>query len=802
MTNLLSDVRAACRSLWHQPRIPVFVVATLALAIGANVAIFTVVRSVLLRPLPFADPERLVRVWSSLPREQRERENASPADFLDWQAQSASFEGLAYWRDTTATLVGHGDPVELPVELVSANFFSVLGVEPSLGRAFLPAEAQERVVVLGFDLWQERFGGARDVIGSSLTLNRESYTVVGVMPRDFAMLGRNARLWIAQGYSPGQFRRRRYLEVIGRLAHATTVEQAQAQLQTVASRLEQAYPDSNSGWGVRLAPLHEVVVGPARAPLRLLAGSTALVLLIACGNVAALLLARATGRERELALRSALGASRVRLARLLLIETGLLALVAGAASLPAVHFGLKLLLAREPGDLPRVREVSFDPSVLAFTAGICALAVVLSNLVPVVRGLRFDLDLGLRDGAAPRTGHGPRHRLALRLLTVGEVALATVLLLGSGLLLRSFWKLRSVEPGFDARGVLVGRISLDKASYPEDAQVVAYFDRLRERLHALPGVSSVAVVTALPLEPVGIDFDVAYETGDRRSTSEAPQAAFRVVTPGYFATLGIPLREGRDFSEQDRAETRCVVVVNQRLAESAWAGRSPLGRPLTLAAGGPQQQCEVVGTVGDVHHYGLGGELRPEVFVPQRQQPWYSTFYVVLRTASSPRHLSASLTREALNVDPKQPITDVREMEDVLAGSLARERFLALLLGLTAGVALLLSISGTYAVLSYGISQRRQEIGVRLALGGRPIDMVALALREGTALALAGGLLGGVAAQAMSSLVRRHLFGVQPHDLATHAGVAALLLATALLACSLPAARAASVDPARALRYE
>jgi putative ABC transport system permease protein len=785
----------------QQPSHFVFIVVTLALAIGLNSAIFAVVYSVLLRPLPFYDPSSLVRIWESNPTQGRERENVSPANFLDWKSQSRSFSGLAYWRDTTMTLIGKGEPVDLPVEQVSADFFSVLAPRPALGRTFRPNEGRQEVAVLSHDLWEARFGSDASWLGQMINLDREPYLVIGVMPAGFKMLGRDIDVWIPLQFAPGALRHRRYLEVVGRLRRGVSRQSAQADLATVAIRLAKDYPQTNQGWGVRLMPLHEQLVHGARRPLLILLGATGLVVLIACANVAALLLARSIRRDRELAIRNALGATRGHLIRQFLAESLVLALSAAALGFLIARWGLSLLLAAEPGDLPRVREVVVDSPVLLYTSVLALATVLLFGLLPALRASQSQLETGLREAGAVRGGQGLRHRLSLHVLTVGEIALAAILLVSTGLLLRSFLHLRAVDPGFSTTDVLVGRISLDKNSYREDQQVLDYFSHALAALRSLPGVLSAGAVTALPLSPVGIDFEVGYHLeGQPAPESRAPQVAYRVVTPDYFRALSIPLLRGRDFSTLDRAGAPGVAIVNERMTHQAWPGQSPLGRRITLASGAPQEDLEVIGVVGNTRHYGLETEPRSEVFVPQAQTPFYSDFYVVIRTASDPGSLAKAVRQEVLKVDPTQPFSELFTMEDRLSDSIARDRFLLLLLGLMATLALFLALTGIYAVISYSVSQRFHEIAVRIALGAPWEAVLGMMMKEGGLLALTGITLGLTGAWILSGTIGGLLFGIGVHDASTYLGGAVVLLVTALLATYLPARRAAAVDPTEALR--
>lgn len=801
MVRFLSDLGRAGRSLRRHPGFAVFVVVTLALAVGANTAIFAVVRAVLLQPLPFDEPERLFRLWESNPSEGREFEDLSPANFLDWRAQTSAFEDLAFWRDTAVTLAGEREPVEITAERVSVNLFEVFGVRALLGRTFLPSEGREKVAVLSHDLWRSAYGADPGIIGRTVSIDREPYLVVGVMPPHFNLLGRPIAVWYPEQFEPDQFRRRHYLETVGRLQPGVSLERAQADLATVTARLAAEHSETNDGWGARLAPLREQLVGTARRPLLILLGASGCIVLVACANVAALLLARSTRREEELAIRAALGADRGRLLRQLLAESLLLAGVAGILGFLLVRFGLGLLLAAEPGDLPRVGEVSVGLTAVFYAGGLSLAAVAVFGLLPALRVSARHPGARLPAGRSMHGARGPRHGVALRLLTVTEIAVAVMLVTFGGLLLRSFVKLRQVDPGFVPDHVVVGRVTLDKTSYPEEPQTLAYFERLLERLRTLPGVQAAGVVTALPFQPVGIDFETPYWTpvGAPVSVEEEPQVAFRVVSPGYFEALGTPLAAGRNFDAGDREGAPQVVIVNRRMARDAWPGQVAIGQRLGFFSS-EADEFEVVGVVADVHHYGFASEPRPELFVPQAQHPWYESFYVVVRTLPAPATMVEPIRRTVLAVDSGLPIANPTTMERLLAASVARDRFLTLLLAVMATLALFLAVTGIYAVISYSVSQRVHEIGVRMAVGARPVNVLARVLREGGSLALAGLVLGLAGARAAAELLHGFLFEVSAGDLATYATGAAVLFVTALVACWLPARRAARMDPIAALR--
>ncbi len=800
----LQDFRLALRLLFKRPAFTAIAVLTLVLGIGANTAIFTVVNAVLLRPLPYADPEQLVRVWESN-EQQGKVDPPSPANFLDFKEQNQVFSEITFWQNASFTIEQEaGRPEELSAVRVAPNFFALLGTVMAHGRAFADAEGRDALAVIGAGLWQRRFGSDPTILGKTMLLDGTPHTVVGVLPLGFAMPNTEVEVWTPLEFAPNQMRFRRNLGVIARLRPGISLAQADADLDRVAAGLEQAYPRSNTGYRVTLVPLQEDVIGDAQKPLLVLFGAVGLVLLIACANVAALLLARATRREREIAIRGALGAGRLSLVRQLLAESIVLGLLAGLLSLLAAHWGLQLLLALEPGDLPRLHEVGIDARVLVFTLGLSLLTSLVFGLAPALKAARPNLLLCLKEGTGQGSTGGKQHHLGLRVLTAAEVALAVMLLVGAGLLIRSFVRLQKVDPGFDPKNVLVARIALDNDRYPETAQRVVYFDRLLATLGALPGVRQVAATSTLPLSSAGIDFDLPFrgEGQPEMDPAEAPQADFRIVSADYFAALGIALRSGRTFSSQDRAETLPVAVINETLARQVWPGQPAVGKKLTLYFGQPPREMEVVGVVADTRHQSLAIAPRPQLFVPLAQVPRFTFLSVVLKTESDPQLLFDAVRDGFLAVDPSEPASGLTTMTQVVADSLARERFLTSLLSLLASAALVLAAIGIYGLMAYSVSERTQEIGVRMALGAHRNNVLQLIVRQGTVLAglgILGGLLG---AWALSSLLGSLLYGIPPRDATTFVSVSSLLLAVALIACSVPAARAARIDPIRALRNE
>ena len=796
MKSLLQNLRYAARALLHRPLVVGIAFLTLTLGVAANTAIFTVIDSVLLSPLPFEDPDRLVAVWESNPQQGKAQERPSPANFVDWEEASKSFDGLAFWHAVSATLEQVAEPEELEAFRVSENFFEVLGVKPAAGRVFAAGDAEAGVVLVSHGFWQRRYGTDPGLVGRGLVLDGESYTVVGVLPAGFAMPTVGVDIWLPRQLQVDEHRKRRYLAVIGRLARGVTLDSAASELDTIAVRLEQAYPDSNTGYRIALKPLREQILGDVQGQLKVALGAVLCVLLIVCANVAALLSARAAGRRQEMALRTALGANRGQLLRQLLLESVLLGVVAGLAALAAAHFGLQWLLRLEPGDLPRATEISLGSRVLLVNLAVAVLASVVCGVLPAIRGITLQ-----GTGTRGSTKGAARHR-GLRLLVVGEIAIALVLLIGAGLLVRSLGALRQVDPGFATEGVLTARVALDGVRYGDHALKVTYLDRLLEELRALPGVSAAGAVTALPLSPVGIDFDRPYQPGGPTlPENEAPRADFRVVTAGYFEAIGIPLRSGRTVSVSDRADSGQVVVINEELARQGWPGEDPVGQWVHIEYG-QDEMYQVVGVVGDTRHYGLAAQPRPQLFVVQAQIPWFTLFSIALRTEASVDALRDPLRRTFLAVDSSQPANVVNSTAELLAASLARERFLTLLLTLTAVVALLLAAVGVYGVMAYAVSERRQDIGIRMTVGAERGAILRLVVGEGVRLAVAGTVLGLVAAWAASGMIRGLLFGVAPRDPLTFAGVSLLLLGIAVVASLLPALRATRVDPIEVLRQE
>ena len=794
------DLRYGFRSLRKKPGFTITAVIALALGIGANSAIFSVINGVLLRSLAYRNPESIVMVWERSLRGGRSQNSVSPANFLEWKKQSVSFEQLAASWDTRANLTSAGEPEEIQVQRVSADFFSVLGVPLELGRSFVREEetfGAEPVVILGHDLWQRRFAGNPSIVGQTITISGKNCTVVGVMPPGFHFLNTQTKAWLPLQLDPTTEWRKsgRFLRCVARLKPAVSTQQAQAEVDAIGKQLEAAYPDYNKGWGVNLVPIHEQIVGDIRPVLLVLLGAVAFVLLIACANVANLLLSRAASRQKELALRAALGAGRMRLIRQMLTESVLLALMGGAVGILLAHWGTRLLVAFAPDNIPRLQEIAIDPRVLGFTFGVSLLTGLVFGLVPALQSSRPDLNDALKEGAR---GSGGGQRVVRNLFVVAEMALALVLLVGAGLMLRSFSQLHQVKTGFDAENVLTMRVQLPSAKYAEPQQRADFFKRAEERLAALPGVKSVGAINYLPL--TGVATSTSFNLASKPlPPSESPATEIRPVTPGYFTAMGIPLLRGRGFDERDGANSR-VIIINETLARKFFGGQDPIGRQL-IVTWRPQVTDEIIGVVGDIKESALEREPNSAIYWPHPREP-YPFMNFVLRAAVDPASLTAAAAREIHALDPDQPVADVRTLDQVVAKSIARPRFNALLLAIFAGVALVLASVGIYGVMNYSATQRTHEIGIRMALGAKPGDILRLVVGHGMKLTLAGIALGVVASLALTRVMSNLLFGVTATDLPTFAGVSAVLTFVALLANYIPARRATRVNPVVALRYE
>lgn len=815
LTGWLKDVTSAWRSLGKRPALSAVVVMTLGLAIGANGAIFSLVDAVLLKPLPYERPERLVRIFSTRPEKSLERIGVSSGDIVDWRVRTEVCDGIAGWYAMGRTLKT-GETVEVvSVAQVSEDFFAVLGVQPLLGSTFTPEETArarfntaaahvgtDPVVVLSHRGWERRFGSDPSILGKTLVLDRQVWRIIGVMPDSFAMPSPDVELWIPWSFEGDRPHDQRYLGAIARLSPGVTVEQADRQMNVVAAALAHELPASNEGWYVRVVPLHEELVGGARATLLAVFAAVGLVLLVACVNVAGLQLVRMGERQREIALRFTLGASRARIARQFLTESGLVALVGGALAVPIAGAGLavaKLLLAE---GLPRIDEVVLDLRFFGFVGAVSAGAAFFFGLVPLAAGPAGALVETLR-GAGRTSSASARWERTRKLLVVSEIGMAVALLAAAGLLVRSFHRLEAVDPGFRPDNVVVLPIALDNHEYDSGAKTRAYYRRLLEELEAVPGVASVGAATALPMSPIGPDFDrPVWAEGETPPPGGSARADVRMATPGYFATLGIAVLRGRAFTEEDAPDAPKVVIVNESLARREWPGEDPVGKRLVIDySHAGTYPYEVVGVVNDVHFYGLRSTPRPELYLPHAQRS-YLIMNVAVRTEVPAERVVGELRKGVLEVDRMQPAFSVLPLAQLVADSVARDRFAALLIGIFAAVTLLLALLGIFGVLSYHVGRRTREVGIRAALGASRGELVAMMLSAGlrlTTVGLGAGLvLALLASRSLSSL----LYDVSPLDPLTFGSVIAILMAGALVACYVPARRAARVDPAIALRHD
>jgi putative ABC transport system permease protein len=808
MSTLFHDIRFAIRVLAKSPGFTLIAVLTLALGIGANTAIFSVVNGVLLRPLPFRDPSRLMLIAekSSFPVISTSFEN-----FSDWRDQSSSFERMQAVRSAAITLTGAGEPERLNVQMATAGLFGILGINAQAGRTFLPEEDRAGgtpVALLSYALWQRRFGGSQEILGKPINLDTRPYTVVGVLPAGFQIL-QSADVWVPfspwaatlpqdRNWHPG-------IIALGRLKPGITQEQANTEMIGITKRLEQQYPDYNTGTSANVIGLQDQIVQNSRPALLLLLGAVSFVLLIACVNVANLLLARAAVRAREVAIRTAMGAGRSRVVRQLLTESVLLSILGGGFGVLLAWASLGPLLKLASGSVPQGAPIGLDPWVLLFTAAVSLITGLLFGIVPALRTAKLDLRETLNEGTRGSTGGPHQHRVRGALVAI-EMALAMLLLIGSGLLLRSFVRMQEVPPGFQPDHLLVADLPVSPTAYAKPDQRFEFFDRLVQRAKTLPGVRSAAAASFLPVSGGGsiIHFNI---TGrPPKSPKEFIAAGYRTITPDYLETLGVPLLQGRLFTAADNERAPAVVLINASMARIFFPSENPLGKRLQLGALPDQQipTMEIVGVVGDVRP-GLGLDPQSEMYLPYRQADLVLPVFqlsVVLRTAGDPLTETSALRAALSQIDPDQPLVRVRTMEENMAGTVAAPRFRAWLLGIFALLALILAAVGVYGVMSYTVTQRTIEIGVRVSMGAQPRDVFRTIVGEGLWLALVGVGVGLLASLALTRLIRSFLYDTSAYDPATFIGVSLLLTVIAAAASFFPARRATQVDPLVALRYE
>ena len=802
MDILLRDIRYGIRSLLKRPGFTMIALMALALGIGANTAIFSLVNAVLIRPLPFAEPDRLVWVWGNMSSGSN-RASVSPPDYLDYRQQNTTFEEFAasIGVPIASNLTGNGEPERLNAAAVTGNYFQALGTPPALGRTFLlenEKPGNEQVAVLSYGLWQKRFGGDRAIVNKTITLDGKTCVVIGVMPQGFSF-PQAAELWVPINFdiSPEmKVRKAHFMRPIGKLKQGVTLAQAQADTDAISKRLEQQYPDSNQGWNLRMVSLREQLVGNTRSTLYILFGAVGFVLLIACANVANLLLVRAAGRQKEIALRTALGAGRVRIIRQMITESVLLALMGGALGTLLAFWGVELLVKLSEGSIPPTAQIRIDATVLAFTFLTSVITGVLFGLAPALRTMRLNLSESLKEGG--RTDGDGTHRNRTRsVLVVLESAVAVMLLIGAGLLVRSLIQLQNVSPGFDPHNVLTMRVDLPRDKYSTAEKSGNFFSQLESRINGLPGVEHVGMVSELPLSGQPNDMPYTVEGRPPVSSDQAFDDDFRRVNTRYFSAMRIPFLRGRNFTEQEVRESAKLVIISDLLARQVFPNEEPIGKRLIMAMN--NQPFEIIGIVGDIRHRALESTPSPAMYVPSNQAPWMN---IVLRMQGDPASLAGAVRNEVRALDPDQPVAMMRTMDQWMETAVAGPRYRTALLALFAFVALVLASTGIYGVMSYSVSQRTHEIGVRMALGARRMDVMKLVVRQGMTLVTVGVALGVLGAMALTRVMSTLLFGVTAKDPLTFVVVATLLTLVAFVACYLPARRATKVDPLVALRYE
>jgi putative ABC transport system permease protein len=799
---LITDLRYALRVLLHAPSFTTAVVAVLALGIGANTAIFSIVNTVLLRPLPFEEPDQIVRLFHVPPQSTfpgMTRFSVSAANFYDWKRDAKLFDSMALYRFRQFTLTGNGDAEAVQAGAVGADFFTVVRARPSLGRVFLTEEdspARKRVTILSDRFWKSHLGAAPDAVGRTLRLDGDAYTIVGVMPARFSLASwavAATDIWVPVGYTDAEraVRDNHNDQVIARLKPGVTLTQAQSEMNVISTRLEHDFPQANAGWGATVIPLQELIVQDIRRTLIMLLAAVALVLLIACANVGNLLLARSLGRRKEIAVRSALGAGRGRVFQQLLVETLVLALAGGAAGMLIARASLTAGATLLADQLPRADEITVDVRVLLFVLAVSIVTGVLAGTLPALRAGKTDLNNALKEGGRSDAAVGVRTR---QLLIICEVALSLVLLMGAGVMLRSLIALRHVDAGYDPHNVLTLRVRLPETRYATPARVTAFFDAALQRIRALPGVQTAGAIDDLPSQGGSVQ-PVVIEGHAELLPRDQPTTEVRKITPGYLRAMHIPLLRGRDVVAGDVE----VILVSRDAARLLWGDADPLGRHVTLPLQSKTLSKEVIGIVGDVKQGELGAATAPTVYEYTREYQWNSLM-LVMRTSVPPVSLAHAAASQVRAIDPEQPIEDIRTMDDVLDETLTSQRFSALLLGVFASVALALASVGIYSVLSYIVRGRSREIGIRTALGAQAFDVLRLIVVEGMSPALLGIVAGAMAALGSAKLLEKLVFGVSASDPLTLAVVAATLVIIALLASLIPAYRAAQLDPLTVFR--
>lgn len=814
MNSLWHDIRYAVRVLAKQPGFTLVVVLTLALGIGANTAIFSVVNAVVLEPLPFSESQRLVAVQGTDVHLGDMHRTLSYPDFADFRAQNRTLESVGIYDRSTSTLTGSGEPLHIDASIVSANVFDILRAQPLLGRTFIASEDQPgtRVAILSHHLWTSHFGASPDIVGRTITLDAKAYTVVGVMPASFQFLltSQPPELWttvgvemVGNGTDPPMTSERgaHFLSVIGRLKPGVSIDQANADANAIGASLEKQYPDSNGHLSLTVHPQIEAMVGDVRPVLMMVLGAVGFLLLIACSNAANLLLARAAGRQREMAIRASMGAGRARVLRQLLTESVLLALAGGLLGLFLAVWGTTLLASIPSLQIPRLAQAGIDLRVLAFTLGVSVLTGVLFGMAPAWHASRFNLFLSLKEGGRA-SSDSKRASRARNILVVAQVSLAVILLVGASLLVESMVHLTRQSPGFDPNGVMVFNLDLPDARYGKPEQSILFFRELLERVRAVPGVQSASAVLPLPMgdDIIRTSFEIE---GRPVPKSEEPRVHFRIVAQDYIKTMRIPLISGRDFTVRDQRTAAQVVLINETMARRYFPNENPIGKHIKpgVADTGEEKMREIVGVVGDVHHRNLWQATDAECYVPYDQVA-LGAMNIVVRAQGEPMSLLPAIREQVRAVDTELPVYKARDLRDYVEASVAQRKFTSMLVSVFAAAGLLLATVGLFGLISYSVEQRRNEIGIRVAVGAERGDIIGMVLRSGITLALAGVVVGLAGTLAISRVLKNQLFGVSATDPLTFIGVALALIAVATAACYIPAWRAANADPLTALRNE
>jgi putative ABC transport system permease protein len=818
METLFKDIRYGIRGLLKRPGFTAVAIITLALGIGANTAIFSVVNAVVLRPLPYAEPERLMTLWETMPGS--DQRSVAPGNFVDWRTQNKTFQDMAAMFYANFNLTSDGEPDRIDGATITSNLMSVLGAAVQLGRTFQPDddEQQDRsVVLISHGLWQRRFAGDPNVIGRTITIDETPHTVIGVMRAGFKFPERSD-LWVLgrnRGAVPTSLisqvptndwvheRDAHFIRVIGRLRPGVTLSQAQSDIAAISRRAEQEFPKTNGGLGSNVVPLHTQVVGDVRRMLFILLGAVGFVLLIACTNVANLMLARATQRDREIAIRTAVGASRLRLIRQLLTESLLLSVVGGLAGLIVSIWAVDLFVKLSPGDIPRLNEAGVDLRLLGFTLLVSLLIGIGFGLLPAFQATRTNLNSSLKEGGT-KASEGRQRRGARNVLVITEVALAQVLLIGAALLAISYVRVTQINPGFNPDRVLTAKIAPSAKKYPDPKTRSAFYTAVLEHLQGLPGVESAGMVMSLPLTGSSMNRGFRVEGRPEPRADENVTMDFQIVSPGYFSTMEIPIKRGRGLNAADVETNEHVVIINETMARHYWPSEDPVGKRLAIGESSKDTSWRtIVGVVGDNRHASLSEPPVPTAFIAYRQdfESWPRMGFVI-KAKPEAASLSSAVRKELAAIDPAQPVYAIEPMENLLHTSVAQRRFLMLLLGSLSSIALILALVGVYGVISFSVIERTQEIGIRMALGARAADVLKMVLVQAMRVTLVGIVIGLGAAFALTRLLASLLFEVSATDLRTFSIVAELLGAVALFACYIPARRATKVDPLVALRYE